>query len=152
MADEYTKRRAGIFLGLAAYLIWGLMPLYFKLLARVSAPEIVAHRIIWSLVFLGVLVALWRRWSEIRAALASFKVLTTLVVTALLIAVNWLVYIYAVVSGHVLEGSLGYYLNPLVNVLFGVVLLKERLTRNIGHVQGLRNAGKHQGGIANRSQ
>lgn len=129
MAGDYSQRRAGIFLGLTAYLIWGLMPLYFKLLARVSAPEIVAHRILWSLVFLGVLVALWRRWSEIRAALASGKVLTTLFVTALLIAVNWLVYIYAVVSGQVLEGSLGYYLNPLVNVLLGVVLLKEKLSR-----------------------
>jgi len=129
MADDYSARRAGIFLGLAAYLIWGLMPLYFKLLAGVSAPEIVAHRILWSLVFLGVLVALWRRWGKIRAALATGKVLATLFVTAILIAVNWLVYIYAVVSGHVLEGSLGYYLNPLVNVLFGVVLLKEKLSR-----------------------
>ena len=116
-------------LGLTAYLIWGVMPLYFKLLARVSAVEIVAHRILWSLVFLGVLVTLLRRWSEIRAALATGRVLTTLIVTAVLIAVNWLVYIYSVVSGHVLEGSLGYYLNPLVNVLLGVALLGERLSR-----------------------
>ena len=129
MADDHSRTRAGLWLGLAAYLIWGVMPLYFKLLARVPAPEIVAHRILWSLVFLGVLVALWRRWSAIRAASATGKVLITLIVTALLIAVNWLVYIYAVVSGNVLEGSLGYYLNPLVNVLLGVVLLKEKLTR-----------------------
>lgn len=123
------SKRAGILLGLAAYAIWGFMPLYFKLLAGVSPTEIVAHRIIWSLIFLGVLATLWRRWPAIRAAVATPKVLTTLVVTALLIAVNWLVYIYAIVSGQVLEGSLGYYLNPLVNVLLGVVLLKERLTR-----------------------
>jgi chloramphenicol-sensitive protein RarD len=129
MPDDHSRRRAGLLLGLTAYLIWGVMPLYFKLLARVSAVEIVAHRIIWSLVFLGVLVTLLRRWSEIRAAAGTSRVLMTLIVTALLIAVNWLVYIYAVVSGHVLEGSLGYYLNPLVNVLLGVVLLKEKLSR-----------------------
>jgi len=123
------SKRTGILLGLAAYAIWGFMPLYFKPLAAVPPAEIVAHRIIWSLIFLGVLATLWRRWPAIRAALATPRVLTTLVVTALLIAVNWLVYIYAIVSGHVLEGSLGYYLNPLVNVLLGVVLLKERLTR-----------------------
>jgi chloramphenicol-sensitive protein RarD len=129
MADDQKRTRAGLMLGLTAYLIWGVMPLYFKLLTQVSASEIVAHRIIWSVLFLGVLVLLWRRWGAVRAALATPLVLITLIVTALLIAVNWLVYIYAVVSGHVLEGSLGYYLNPLVNVLLGVVLLKERLTR-----------------------
>lgn len=129
MADDTESKRAGILLGLGAYAIWGVMPLYFKLLAQVSPTEIVAHRILWSLIFLGILATLWRRWPAIRAALGTPRVLTTLVVTALLIAVNWLVYIYAIVSGHVLEGSLGYYLNPLVNVLLGVVLLKERLTR-----------------------
>jgi len=129
MGDDHNRARAGLIFGLAAYLIWGVMPLYFKLLTQVTAAEIVAHRILWSLVFLGVLVALWRRWAAIRAAATTGKVLVTLLVTALLIAVNWLVYIYAVVSGHVLEGSLGYYLNPLVNVLFGVLLLKEKLTR-----------------------
>jgi chloramphenicol-sensitive protein RarD len=129
MAEDQKSRRTGILLGLAAYAIWGVMPLYFKLLAAVSPVEIVAHRILWSLIFLAALVTLWRRWPAIRAAVTTGRVLVTLIVTALLIAVNWLVYIYAIVSGHVLEGSLGYYLNPLVNVLLGVVLLKERLTR-----------------------
>ena len=129
MAEDPSRTRTGLIFGLAAYLIWGVMPLYFKLLVQVGPAEIVAHRILWSLIFLGVLVALWRRWAAIRAAATTGKVLITLIVTALLIAVNWLVYIYAVVSGHVLEGSLGYYLNPLVNVLLGVVLLKERLSR-----------------------
>jgi chloramphenicol-sensitive protein RarD len=129
MPHGTDSKRAGIMLGLGAYAIWGVMPLYFKPLASVPPTEIVAHRILWSLIFLGVLATLWRRWPAIRAALATPKVLITLVVTALLIAVNWLVYIYAIVSGHVLEGSLGYYLNPLVNVLLGVLLLEERLTR-----------------------
>jgi chloramphenicol-sensitive protein RarD len=129
MTGTTDSSKGGIPLGLAAYAIWGFMPLYFKLLASVQPTEIVAHRIIWSVLLLGLLATLWRRWGAIRAALGTGKVLTTLIVTACLIAINWLVYIYAVVSGHVMEASLGYYLNPLVNVLFGVVLLKERLTR-----------------------
>lgn len=129
MAQDHGRERAGIIFGLTAYLIWGLMPLYFKLLQRVSPVEIVAHRIVWSVLLLGLLVTLWRRWPAIRAAATTGKVLATLLLTALLIAVNWLVYIYAIVSDHVLEGSLGYYLNPLVNVLFGVAFLKEKLTR-----------------------
>ncbi|HEV2818310.1 MAG TPA: EamA family transporter RarD [Allosphingosinicella sp.] len=123
------SRRAGLLFGLGAYLIWGVLPLYFKLLAGVSATEIVAHRIVWSLVFLAALATLWRRWPTIRAAVTTPRVMMTLAVTALLIAINWLIYIWAVINGHVLEGSLGYYLNPLVNVLLGVVILKERLTR-----------------------
>lgn len=129
MIDSGSKRRAGLLYGVGAYLLWGVMPLYFKLLTEVAPTEIVAHRILWSLLFLGVLATIWRRWPAIRAAASSGRVLITLTVSALLIAVNWLVYVYAVVSGHVLEGSLGYYLNPLVNVLLGVVLLKERLSR-----------------------
>jgi chloramphenicol-sensitive protein RarD len=129
MSTDESRRRAGLALGLGAYLAWGFLPLYFKLLAAVPSAEIVAHRILWSLVFLAVLATFWRRWSAIRAALSAPRIALTLALTALLIAVNWLVYIWAVLNGHVLEGSLGYYLNPLVNVLLGVVLLKERLTR-----------------------
>ena len=129
MTGNRDQSKGGVPLGLAAYAIWGVMPLYFKLLQGVQPTEIVAHRILWSLLLLGLLATAWRRWRAIRAALTTGKVLVTLIVTACLIAVNWLVYIYAIVSGHVLEGSLGYYLNPLVNVLFGVLLLKERLSR-----------------------
>ena len=124
-----ARTRAGILMGLGAYTLWGVLPLYFKAVAHVQATEIVAHRILWSLIFLGALATLWRRWPAIRTALASPRVALTLALTATLIGVNWLVYIYAVVSGHVLEGSLGYYLNPLVNVLLGVFLLKEKLSR-----------------------
>ena len=129
MSDPHRQRRAGLLFGLGAYLAWGVMPLYFKALAHVSALEIVAHRVIWSMVFMAALVALWRRWPAIRAALGPGRVLITLLITTLLIGTNWLIFIYAVVSGHVLEASLGYYLNPLVNVLLGVVLLKEKLSR-----------------------
>lgn len=129
MTTASETRRAGLLLGIGAYLLWGVMPLYFKAVGHVPSLEIVSHRIAWSLLFLGGLLTLTRRWPAVRRAIASPRVLGILIVTALLIAVNWLVYIYAVVSGHVLEASLGYYLNPLVNVLLGVVLLKEKLSR-----------------------
>ena len=129
MSGQDSERRTGLLLGIAAYLVWGVMPLYFKMIASVPATEIVAHRIVWSLFFLAALATFWRRWPAIRAAAGTGRVLLTLMLTAVLIATNWLVYIYAVVSGHVLEGSLGYYLNPLFNVLLGVVLLGERLSR-----------------------
>ncbi|HEX8366221.1 MAG TPA: EamA family transporter RarD [Allosphingosinicella sp.] len=129
MTDQDRTRRTGLLLGLGAYLSWGVLPLYFKAVDHVSALEIVCHRIVWSLVFLAVLATFLRRWPGIGAAVATPRVLLTLVLTSLLIGANWLIWIYAVVSGHVLEGSLGYYLNPLVNVLMGVFLLKERLSR-----------------------
>ncbi|MGZ8345318.1 MAG: EamA family transporter RarD [Allosphingosinicella sp.] len=125
---DAARTRSGLLMGLGAYALWGILPLYFKALIHVGAAEIVAHRILWSLLFLGTLATLWKRWPGIRAALASPRVALTLLLTAILIGVNWLVYIYAVVTGHVLEGSLGYYLNPLVNVLLGVFLLKEKLS------------------------
>ncbi|HEY0413015.1 MAG TPA: EamA family transporter RarD [Allosphingosinicella sp.] len=129
MTDPSDARaRGGLLLGLCAYALWGVLPLYFKALAAVKPTEIVAHRILWSLFFLAALAALWKKGPAIRAALATPKVAMTLALTASLIGVNWLVYIYAVVGGHVLEGSLGYFLNPLVNVLLGVFFLKERLT------------------------
>jgi chloramphenicol-sensitive protein RarD len=128
-------------MGLIAYAFWGVLPIYFKALASVGPTEIVAHRIVWSLVLLALLVSLKGRWPAVAAALAQPRVAATLVGTATLIAINWLVYVYAVVSGHVLEASLGYFLNPLVNVLFGVVLLRERLTRLRGAAVLLAAAG-----------
>jgi chloramphenicol-sensitive protein RarD len=125
---DAARTRSGLLMGLGAYALWGVLPLYFKALVHVPSTQIVAHRILWSLIFLGALATSWKRWPTIRAALASRRVAFTLLLTAILIGINWLVYIYAVVSGHVLEGSLGYYLNPLVNVLLGVFLLKEKLS------------------------
>lgn len=141
MSDDHARARTGLLLGVAAYLLWGVLPLYFKALEHVASTEIVAHRILWSLLFLAALVLLWRRLSLIRAAVTNRKIVLTLVLTALLIAANWLVWIWAVVNGHVLEGSLGYYLNPLVNMLLGVVLLKERLSRARTFAVGLACAG-----------
>jgi chloramphenicol-sensitive protein RarD len=128
MPQDAANRRSGFALGLSAYAAWGVMPLYFRALAGVGPTEIVAHRILWSLLFLGVLATAFRKWPTVRAVLAAPRLAAMLALTAVLIAVNWLVYVYAVISGHVLEGSLGYYLNPLVNVLLGVAVLKERLS------------------------
>jgi chloramphenicol-sensitive protein RarD len=128
MTDGHARARAGILMGLGAYALWGVMPLYFKALAHVPATEIVSHRIIWSLFLLAGLATLLSRWPGIRKVFRTPRLAGILAVTTVLIGINWLVYIYAVVSGHVLEGSLGYYLNPLVNVLLGVFLLKERLS------------------------
>ena len=124
-ADQ--RHRAGLFFGLGAYLVWGVMPLYFKALAHVSPGEILAYRIVWSLLLLGGLATLWRRWPAIRTALADRRVLLTLLATAALISANWLVYIIAVISGHVLEASLGYFINPLLNVALGMIVLGERI-------------------------
>jgi chloramphenicol-sensitive protein RarD len=141
MTAEHARTRAGLLLGLGAYTLWGVLPLYFKAIAGVLPAEIVAHRILWSLIFLAGLVTLWRRWGAVRAAVQRPKVLATLALTAMLIGINWMVYIWAVLNGHVLAGSLGYYLNPLVNVLLGVFLLKERLTPAQTFAVGLAAAG-----------
>ena len=123
------RTRAGLLYGLAAYGLWGVLPIYFKLLQAVPAIDIVAHRIVWSLVALALLVTLLRSWDEVRAAIRRRRTLALLVLSALLIGVNWLLYVYAINSGHILAGSLGYYLNPLANILLGRFILKEYLGR-----------------------
>ena len=124
-----SRARAGIFYGLAAYGLWGILPIYFKWLQAVPPVDIVAHRIVWSLIVLAILVSVARAWGQIRSALRSRKTMALLFLTALLIGTNWLLYVYAINSGHILAGSLGYYLNPLANILLGRFILKERLTK-----------------------
>jgi chloramphenicol-sensitive protein RarD len=123
------RSRAGFAFGLGAYLLWGAIPLYFKALARVPPTAIVAHRVLWSLGLLAALLTIGRRWPTFGAALRQPRLIAIFIATALLISANWLTYVWAIVHAHVLAASLGYYLNPLVNVLFGVALLKERLSR-----------------------
>jgi chloramphenicol-sensitive protein RarD len=121
--------RTGFGLGLSAYALWGVLPIYFKLIAAVPAFDIVAHRVLWSLPFLALLIAASKGWTKVRAAVTQPRTLGILTVTALLIGGNWLLYVYAVTSGHILAASFGYYLNPLANVLLGRFALKERLSR-----------------------
>lgn len=121
--------RAGFALGLGAYGLWGVLPIYFKALKAVPAIDIVAHRVLWSLPFIAVLVLLSKGTARLRQTLRRRRTLALLGLTALLIGGNWLLYTYAVTSGHILAASFGYYLNPLANVLLGRFVLKERLSR-----------------------
>lgn len=128
-ASTTSLDRRGLGFGLGAYLIWGFLPLYFLLLAGVTAGEIVADRVVWSLVLLIGILAVAGRFGKLLAVLRNPRTLGLLTISAALISVNWLIYIWAVQNGHVLAASLGYFLNPLVNVLLGVVVLGERLKR-----------------------
>ncbi|MBB4616339.1 EamA family transporter RarD [Sphingomonas abaci] len=127
MTDRDTQTD-GLKLGIAAYILWGILPFYFKLLEGVPALQILAHRVLWSVLLLGVVVVTRRRVGALRAA-ARGRTLLLLCASATLIAINWLVYIWATQHAHVLEASLGYFINPLLNVLLGVVVLRERVSR-----------------------
>ncbi|MET1021614.1 MAG: EamA family transporter RarD [Arthrobacter sp.] len=122
-----TDTTAGIIFGIGAYGIWGLMPLYFFLLQPAGPVEIVAGRVLWSLLFCVLLIAITRSWRVLAAAFRNRTVIFPLIIAAVLIAVNWLTYVYAVTTGQAVEASLGYFINPLVSVLLGVVVLKEKL-------------------------
>jgi len=122
------ERRYGLIAAFTAFLFWGLAPIYFKLLGQVRADEIIAHRIIWSVVFLG-LVLLIRHKTNLRERLrVSPRVLAMLAISSALILTNWLIFVYAVNSDRVLSTSLGYFINPLVSVLLGLLIFQERLT------------------------
>ena len=120
---------AGIVYAALAFVWWGLFPLYFRLVTTVGAAEVLAHRVVWCLVFLAVLLSWRRQWGWLAQVLRRPKVLAAFAASALLIGANWLTYIWAVLHGHVLESSLGYFITPLVNVLLGMSLLHERLRR-----------------------
>jgi chloramphenicol-sensitive protein RarD len=124
-----VKRHAGSLYAVAAFGFWGLSPIYFKLLPHVPPLEVLAHRIVWSVLFGAVFVTLVRAWPAVRAALGSGPTLRALALTAALISTNWLIYIYAIGTDRVMSTSLGYYINPLVNVLLGMLFLGERLGR-----------------------
>ncbi|WP_315763136.1 EamA family transporter RarD [Sphingomonas sp. Y38-1Y] len=129
-ADAASRStRIGLMQGAGAYLLWGLLPLYFMPLRAVDAGEVVSARVVGSLALLFAIVAILRRGSLLWLALSTPRTLRLLALSAALISVNWLVYIWSVQHHHVLEASLGYFLNPLVNVLLGVVVLREKLTR-----------------------
>ena len=121
--------RSGFLAALAAYGLWGLLPIFFKLLHHVGPFELVAQRVIWSLVLILILLAARRALGPLWAALSTPRLLLPLTASSLFIAINWTTYIWAVNDDHVIAASLGYFLNPLVNVALGVLVLKERLRR-----------------------
>ena len=140
-AERDARWRAGLAYGIAAYALWGVMPIYFRQIASVASLDIVAHRIIWSLLVLFILLTVARAWDEVAAALRNRKVLLTLLGTSVLIGTNWLLYVYAINNGHILAGSLGYYLNPLANILLGRFVLGESLSRRQWAAVGIAGAG-----------
>lgn len=115
--------------GVGAYTLWGLFPIYLKALSDVSALEILAHRILWSVPFGALLIFLRKQWPEVKTALGDKRVLMMLAVAALSISANWLIYVWAVINQRVLEASLGYYINPLMYVAAGVFILGEKMRR-----------------------
>lgn len=119
--------RWGMTLGIACYVMWGALPLYFPLLSPAGALEIIAHRVVWSLLFCLVLLLLTRQIRQFLRVLRSRRLLLALSVAAVLVAVNWMIYVFAVTSGHVVDASLGYFINPFVTVLLAVIVLKEKL-------------------------
>lgn len=130
MSDpDPDPRRSGLAAAVSAYVIWGFLPIYLILVQSVPAVEFVGWRIIWTLPLCLLIVFVRRQWPQVRSALGDWRVLRWLLVSATLIAVNWLVYVWAIQHGHVYAASLGYYINPLINVLLGTLLLKEQLSR-----------------------
>jgi chloramphenicol-sensitive protein RarD len=126
---DHSRARAGIAFGAAAYLWWGLVPIYFKAISHVPAAEVLAHRIIWSVLLLWPLVLLARRRAAAAAVIRSPRTLLVLAASTLLIASNWFLYIWAVATSQVAQASLGYFITPLLNVLLGIIVLGERLRR-----------------------
>ncbi len=127
MPPDTTESRRGVAYGIAAYVIWGAFPLYFRLLQTAGAVEIVMHRVVWSLLVCAVVLTVTRGWSALTTVLREPRRIVVPAAAALVLALNWGTYVYGVNSGQVVETSLGYFINPLVTVLLGVVVLRERL-------------------------
>jgi len=128
-ATDHSRTQAGVAYALAAFLSWGLNPFYFKAVGSIPTLEILGHRIVWSMLFLLPLILYARQWPQVARALTGRLTFIILAATSVIVGANWLLYIHTVEVGRVLESSLGYYINPLVNVLFGRLFLGERLSR-----------------------
>jgi chloramphenicol-sensitive protein RarD len=123
------EARAGVFIGLLAYFMWGIFPVYFKWIASVAPLEVLGHRVVWAVPFGALIILARRQWPEVKSALVDRTMLAWLALAALCISINWLIYIWAVQNDRIFETSLGYYINPLMYVGVGVALLGERLRR-----------------------
>ncbi len=134
-------RKAGTVYAISAFLLWGAIPVYFKAVAWMPALEMLAHRTLWSAVFVGVLLLAWKRLGVVRLAWRDRRLIATLAFSSVILAANWLIFIWAIANGFVLQSSLGYYINPLVSVLLGVVFLGERLNRRQVVAVGLATVG-----------
>ena len=124
-----SETRLGLFYTLSAFVIWGIVPIFWKQLQGISAPQILAHRVVWGLAFVVIWVSLRKRWPEFAAVLKRPRTVAALLASTVFIAINWGLFVWAVVTDRVLATSLGYFINPLVNVVLGFLVLKERLNR-----------------------
>ena len=127
LIDQAHERRLGLTAGLSAFSIWGLAPIYFKLVATVRPDEIIAHRVLWSVVLLGIVLLLRKRRAVLAHIKVDARVLLALAITSILIALNWLIFVHAVNTDRVLSTSLGYFINPLMSVVLGLLVFRERL-------------------------
>ncbi|KYN81378.1 chloramphenical resistance permease RarD [Vibrio cidicii] len=127
--EEQQRARQGVLLAIGAYTMWGIAPIYFKSISSVSALEILSHRVVWSFFLLAALLHFGRNWRAVSAVITNKSKMLYLVSTAILVGVNWLIFIWAVNANHMLDASLGYYINPLFNVLLGMIFLGERLRK-----------------------
>lgn len=139
--EAEARRAAGVGLAIASFSLWGGLPLYFKAVEMLPPIEILGHRVVWSLFWTALLLTVVAQWREVRAVLADRRMLVTLTGSALIISVNWLIYIWAVANDRVLEASLGYFITPLFNVIMGRVFLGETLGRVQGAAVGLAAVG-----------
>ena len=129
LTDEGAAARSGVILGLIAYTLWGVFPVYFKWIETVAPTEVLVHRVVWAVPFGALIIFARRQWREVKTALLDRSMLAWLGLAALCISANWLIYVWAVQNERIFEASLGYYINPLIYVAVGVVLLDERLRR-----------------------
>lgn len=129
MTDDAKRSRQGVLFAIAAYTMWGVAPIYFKLLQQVPALEILAHRIIWSFILVLLLIVGLRRWQRIKPVVTNKKQMLRLTIATFLLGGNWFLFIWAINNDHILDASLGYYINPLLNVAIGMVVFAERMRR-----------------------
>jgi len=127
MQDTRREKIIGTWYAVGAFIVWGLIPLYFKTLTQVPSMQMLAHRIFWTFLFVSILISLKNRWPEMRKIFSPQKNKVMSLLSALAISTNWMVFIIAVNTNHIVETSMGYFINPLLNVLLGTVFLKERL-------------------------
>jgi len=127
--EEQQRAKQGVLLAIGAYTMWGIAPIYFKAISDVSPLEILSHRVIWSFFLLALLLHIGRRWRSVVDVFKSKKKMAYLLSTSVIIAANWLIFIWAVNANHMLDASLGYYINPLINVVLGMIFLGERLRK-----------------------
>jgi len=130
LSQQQSSKRSGVINAIAAYFMWGLAPIYFKLLADIGAGEILMHRILWSSAFLFILVLVSKKWLVLVQLCSQPKIIAKLTLSATVLALNWLLFIWAVNNDHLLDASLGYFINPLFNVALGMAFFSERLRRN----------------------